>query len=137
MTGFRHAFAVLAVLALAPGAGAEGLEVQPEHSTDGVYRLRWHAEGEAVLEESRDPGFADVRTLYRGTDNAAVLTGRSDGTYHYRVLGADGREIGTATVTVEHHSVGRALGFFSVGAIVFGATATLIVVGGRKETSHG
>jgi hypothetical protein len=138
MTGFRGVLAAFTVLALATGAAAAGgLEVQPELSTDGVYRLRWHAEGEAVLEESRDAGFADAHTLYRGTDNAAVLTGRTDGTYHYRVREPDGREIGTATVTVAHHSLGRAFGFFAVGAIVFGATTTLIIAGGRREPDHG
>jgi len=130
--------ALALLLALAPVATATALEVRPDVSTDGVYHLTWAGDGveERVLEESRDASFEGLRVVYRGTDTAAVLTGRSDGTYHYRVRRPDGGTSDTVQVTVEHHSLGRALGFFTAGAVVFLATVG-VVVGGRIEEALG
>lgn len=119
-------------LSAAPAGAAEvALDVTPLLSHDGVYALSWTAPGEVVLEESRDPSFAEVREVYRGADKGTVLTGRSDGVYHYRVrpIGASGGRDARVTVEVAHHPVGRALGFFAVGLFVFVSTIVLVARG--------
>jgi hypothetical protein len=113
------------------GAAEIALEVEPLLSHDGVYALSWTAPGEVVLEEARDPSFAEVRVVYRGADKGTVLTGRSDGVYHYRVrpVAGAGGPGASVTVEVEHHPIGRALGFFAVGLFVFVSTIVLVARG--------
>lgn len=127
---------LLAGLVSAP-AGAKELVVRPDLATDGVYQLSWVADGEVRLEEARDPGFADARTVYTGSDGATVLTGRSDGVYHYRLFAGETLRAGPARAEVVHHSLGRALAFFAVGGFVFLATSLLVVRGNREDPDHG
>jgi hypothetical protein len=127
--------ALLWGLAVASPALAEdvALEAIPAHSTDGVYRLVWSAPGPVVLEEARSADFASARVVYRGDDRASVRTGRSDGTYHYRLraIGSDAQA--TASVRVEHHALPRAFAFFGVGLVVFASTVALVARGAEAE----
>ncbi|MCO6412426.1 MAG: hypothetical protein J5I92_06750 [Thiogranum sp.] len=66
-----------------------------------------------------------------------LLSGLADGRRTYRAgeIGIDGRVIAWSdpvTVTVAHHTLGRALAFFGVGATVFFATLILILHGTRR-----
>lgn len=115
---------------------APRIETDTELATAGYYQLRWTAGTPDVEVESSDPERGDTTIIYTGPDRARVISGQPDGTRVYRV-----REIGTATpsdwsapvsVTVAHHPLGRAFGFFAVGAIVFLATLVLIVRGARS-----
>ncbi len=136
-----RALALAFALCAASPASAEGfaLSVAPERSTDGVYRLLWSGDVPVEIEEARAPDFGDARVIYRGADRSSVLTGRSDGTYHYRVSALDGEsaEIATASVTVEHHPLSRAFAFFGVGLVVFGCTVALVARGADEEGSDG
>jgi hypothetical protein len=124
----------------APRATAVELESSTELATAGFYRLNWEtetqSETEFELQEASTPGFADARTLYRGPDLATVLSGRADGPYYYRVRTTGAAGVGQWSepvhVTVEHHSLARAFGFFAAGAVVFLATLGLIVFGTRQ-----
>jgi hypothetical protein len=68
-----------------------------------------------------------------------VLSGKSDGKYFYRVRytppdepqGAMWSEV--VNVSVEHHSLPKAVGFFISGLIVFAATLFMIINGARKS----
>jgi hypothetical protein len=131
----------------AAGVDAVGLDAKPSRSTDGVYQLSWQSTGEVVLEEALDPGFTESRIVYRGRDQATTLTGRRDGVYYYRLSpdgptpparstgegpgrdGDDHRNPVPLQVRVEHHSLARALGVFTLGLAVFAATVRLVLAG--------
>jgi hypothetical protein len=123
---------ILAAL-LAPAA-AEPLRLQADtdQATAGYFVLDWQAPpGRFELRERRGDGPA--RVLYSGPDTARLISGRPDGEYHYQI-----RRIGephwseAVSVTVEHHPLSRALGFFGLGALVFLATLLLVVRGAHR-----
>jgi hypothetical protein len=126
---------LLAFASASPGASAEGLQVHPEHSSDGVYQLSWDSSGEVVIEESRDGSFEAPNVVYRGPDRAATLTGRPDGRYFYRLrsLASHRADTESARVIVQHHPLSRALAFFAVGLLVFTATVVLVLRGAESE----
>jgi hypothetical protein len=125
------ALAALALSLVASSSLAEGLEVSPAVSHDGVYKLEWPSGAEGVLEEAESPAFEAPRVVYSGADHATTLSGRPDGTWYYRLrpAGAASGALDFVRVRVEHHSLPRALGFFFVGLIVFLATIALVVRG--------
>lgn len=134
----------LVVLALlAGGAAAEPpvvLEASTEVSDTGHYRLSWSAgDGVAVtVQESSTADFAHARTIYRGPERATVLSGRLDGTYYYRARADGGPWTAPLVVEVRHHSLTTAFAYLGVGAVVFLATAALIVAGHlRHRREHG
>ncbi|MFN4262967.1 MAG: hypothetical protein ACK4IT_04955 [Thioalkalivibrionaceae bacterium] len=82
--------------------------------------------------ENRDAAFV---LLYRGGDEATTLSGLVNGEYRFR-LRAQGSDVWSdeAVVTVEHHSLARAFGFFVVGASVFVVLIVSIAVGIRRSS---
>lgn len=95
---FLPAFLVF-LLAFAPGSGhadtlAPRLDASTDLTVDGRFRLAWHwpAPPGTTFEvvESADPDFARAQTVYRGQGRTALLTGREDGIYHYRVRALTG-----------------------------------------------
>lgn len=116
---------------------AQAVEIRPntDVATAGYYQLLWSSEEPIVVEEARSRDFADPQVIYRGADNATVLSGKRDGDWYYRARTAEpGSEFGAPVrVTVRHHPLGRAFGFFALGAVVFLATLSLIVTGARAE----
>ncbi len=129
------AFLLVAPLIAATDAGAAPrLTASTSQSSDGVYQLSWEFGGPAVLEESSSADFGDARVVYRGQDQATTLTGRSDGTYTYRLRTGDGSiPSEPVQVDVEHHPLGRALAFFAVGLFVFAGTIVVVVRGAASE----
>ncbi len=130
-------FCAAAVLAAAPPAGGAPVELHAstEVATAGYFQLHWSAPGKAVvLQEDTTPAFTSPRLVYRGPDNARVLSGKTDGEWYYRArtAGSDGVFGDVLEVTVQHHSLARALAFFAVGALVFLATLTAIITGARS-----
>lgn len=111
----------------------------PSQSTDGVYQLEWNGAGRVRLDEATRPDFGDAVVIYEGTDRATTLSGRADGVYHYRLVsldrpgGAGGRP--PIQVEVAHHSLSRALAFFTLGLVVFASTVGLIVFGDRSAAT--
>ncbi len=123
---------LLSLLASAVPAAALELEVSPEHSTSGTFNLSWQgAQGERYRLLQLDSE-APPRLIYQGTDTARVMTGLPSGDYSYRVEGESGNSE-PRSVTVAHHSLTRAFGFFAVGLLVFVATAILVVRGERGQ----
>lgn len=116
-------------------------------SSAGYFRLNWqsqNAKAEAVtylLEEAQDAQFSSARTLYAGPDTATLISGRSNGTYFYRVTTHPGADAQTqhiqwsnvAKVEVTHHPLSRAFMFFILGALVFIATAVVIIAGNKSQ----
>lgn len=122
-------------LVLAVGAaGAATFDDPPEHTRDGTLVLSWEADQTVELELASTPDYADARILYAGGDRSSVVTGLADGEYRFRLRpeGAD-TWTDTARVTVEHHSLSRAFGFFAVGGLVFLALIAAILRGRVRD----
>jgi hypothetical protein len=108
-------------------------------SKDGVAVISWPVSEQAtvLVQKSQDPDFTQSTTLYRGSDSASVITGLMDGEYYFRgrSVYSDGRVSTwseTVSLSVEHHSLTRALLFFALGGIVFLATMLLITFGAKR-----
>ena len=124
--------ALLFLLSTASQAPALELQASPTHSTSGTFNLSWQGrEGEAYRLLQLADG-RESRLIYQGTDTARVMTGMSNGDYTYRVEGESGRSE-PRSVTVDHHSLPRAFGFFGVGLLVFVATVALVVRGEERS----
>jgi hypothetical protein len=127
--------AVVLVMPTETSAQSPELEASPELATAGFYQLRWYSARPVELEESQDPEFSSAEIIYRGSDAARVMSGKRDGDLYYRVRDTDdGTFSNVVKVTVRHHSLERAMAFFSLGAIVFLATLLLIATGVRGES---
>lgn len=132
---------LLAVLLLATVAGpvpGQAIELTADVavSDTGHFRLSWPAPGEGAVvtvEESTASDFLGARTIYQGAESATVISGRLDGTYHYRIRAGRGPWSEPVSVTVRHHSLAQAFAFLAVGAVVFVATALLIISGHRRH----
>jgi amino acid transporter len=128
------AVAILLMMPAETSAQSPELEAAPEVAAAGFYQLRWYSARPVELEESQDPEFSSAESIYRGSDAARVMSGKPDGDFYYRVRDTDdGTFSNVVKVTVRHHSLARALAFFSLGAIVFLATLLLIATGARGE----
>lgn len=123
-------------IAIQPTEGVPELSAQPADSDTGHFRLVWELgvgadveTCEVELQESMTADFANPDVIYRGPQQARVLSGKPDGTYYYRIRCIDGDFAEPLAVHVHHHSLTEALSFLAVGAVVFVATAVLIVGG--------
>jgi hypothetical protein len=116
-------------------AAAEPVQLQADAdvATAGYFQLRWDADSSIDLEESSTPDFDAPRLVYSGPDKARVMSGKSDGNWYYRArqTGSGSQWSKVVKVTVLHHPVERALGYFAVGAVVFLATLLIITKGAR------
>jgi subtilisin family serine protease len=79
-----------------PGLAQPTLSPIDNEDGDGDYSVEWQAVTGAtsyVLEESRNPYFVAPTELYSGPDLLYAVTGRQEGTWHYRVraLGPGGQ----------------------------------------------
>jgi hypothetical protein len=100
----------------------------------GFFRLSWKTDAEGVeLQEATNPEFRNPDTPYIGPDRAAVISGKPNGTWYYRVRAVGNPQVGPwsepVSVTVAHHSLSRALMFLSLGVIIFLAIVLMIVRG--------
>ncbi len=105
-------------------------------SRTGHFQLSWQYDGvgdQFELQESIHKDFRRLRTIYEGPDNARAMSGLPDGSYYYRVRVNAGDWSDFVTVTVEHYPLSTAFTFLGLGAIVFLATAVLIIRGHIKH----
>lgn len=115
-------------------------------ATAGYYQLSWQPEITAAsnknphfeLQQSPDETFQLVKIVYRGPDQASVISGQTDGDYYYRVrkIYSDatyGKWSTPVHVKVQHHSMQKALLFFTSGAIVFLMILSFIVFSTRNR----
>jgi len=119
------------------------LATDTDVATAGYYRLDWSAEPatDFILEESQQSSFEPARVLYEGPDTARIISGRKDGDYYYRVRDVNNQDEQSAWsdvvhVKVQHHPLSRAFVFFAIGAIVFIATLSAIIIGNRNASQH-
>jgi hypothetical protein len=125
-------------VALAGPVTAEDVQLESDTkvATAGYFQLRWRAGSGVELQESRSADFEAPRIVYAGSDAARVISGKPDGDWYYRAAPAasNGAFGNTVKVTVRHHPIERAIGYFAVGFVVFVATLLLIVSGARSRT---
>jgi hypothetical protein len=120
------------------------------HSTDGTLQLSWHVGKEneqeglsfQLEEDEQTAEGEDLLRIDAGPYLAAALSGRDDGRYRYRVRavkadGAAGPWSNPVEAHVQHHSLVLAFTLFGIGAIVFLATASLVLFGHRKSRRAG
>ncbi len=108
------------------------LTASDEVSQTGHFQLKWdYREVETVfeLQQGQAPDFRNATTIYTGPEKARAMSGLLNGTYYFRVRMQDSSWSNVVKVKVEHYKLSTALLFLSLGAIVFFATATLIVRG--------
>lgn len=143
LSGVRLILTCLVCFCVPSLSAAVELQADTEVATAGYYQLKWQNGDSNVRFEVQEGGnraFEQARQLYQGQDRATVVTGRSDGTYYYRARvvdanGSTGHWSDTIKVQVDHHPLSRALGFFTVGAIVFLASLVAILLGNRRYHS--
>lgn len=123
----------------AQSGGGPTLESNTPRSTDGTFQLIWDAGGTDVVLEEVGPDADLGRVIYEGSDESRVISGLPDGEYRYRVRHALEPEAWSepVVVTVEHHHIGKALAFFSLGALVFVSTIALIAWGAIRDARDG
>lgn len=108
-----------------------------DSATAGNFQLSWHSTTKAqyILHEATEADLSDARIIYSGPDTATVISGKPNNTYYYRVTAKSNPGIHSHTikVTVAHHPLENAFGFFTVGVIVFLVTLIVILNGYRQE----
>jgi hypothetical protein len=123
--------ALLTALAAATAGQVQAATLEPVNleSREGYFQLHWEADEPIRLVEAPGADFTTPTAIYTGSDTGHVASGKPDGTWYYRLESADVSQVlsNTATITVRHHSLQRALTFFTIGAAVFLATLGLIV----------
>ena len=107
-------------------------------SQTGYFQLKWKSSvgGTFILQQDTTALFNTPRTIYTGTDTARTVSGKLNGKYFYRVRSKKGNWSEPILVEVEHYKLSTAFLFLGLGAIVFLATAFLIIRGHinhRKE----
>jgi hypothetical protein len=130
----------LAPLNTVMGVQSVALASDTQVATAGYFRLSWHTEHSPNLFrllEADNPRFNHSKVIYEGPDLARVLSGKSNGSYYYRVAELQGHTpisvSNTVKVDVAHHSLTKAFLFFAIGAAVFLATLLLILRGNRQS----
>lgn len=105
-------------------------------SRTGHFQLSWRydeIETTFTLQQASTPAFDQPVTIYQGPDRARTVSGLLNGEYYYRV-GTEANEWSDpVSVHVEHYELRTAFTFLGLGAIVFIATAILII---RGHLSH-
>lgn len=108
-------------------------------SEDGHLKLAWEmsdASDRVEVQQSTDKEFNGAIRVYRGPDNATVISGLENGTYYFRLKHIDGEWSDTARVIVRHHSLTLALTLCVLGALVFLCTVAVVVTGVRNHAEQ-
>lgn len=122
------------------------LTTDTELATAGYYQLSWQpgmagASNKNLhfeLQKSNHQSFQTARTIYRGPDQASVISGQPNGNYYYRVRAIYSNDYVSdwseaVLVKVKHHSLQRAWVFFITGAFVFLITLIFIIASASNK----
>jgi hypothetical protein len=114
-------------------ASEKTLSSDTQLSTEGYFVLSWQSgdsEDQIWLQESGSADFSNTTDTAITATGSITLTGYADGDYHFRV-GHPGNWSSPLLVTVQHHALGRALAFFSLGLLLF-MVLVVAILRGRK-----
>ncbi|WCL53860.1 hypothetical protein [Gimibacter soli] len=113
-------------------AFGQTLTLADDGRSAGYATLAWPVvEGNSFLLEEYEGD--EWRIIYEGGDRATTLSGLADGDYRFRLSadnGPPGPEFG---LTVAHHPLSRAFGFFAAGAVMLAVLVVLLVVGTQRH----
>lgn len=107
-------------------------------SSAGYFRLSWNTQLEqSELQEADNPDFVNPSVVYSGPDQAMVISGKSNGSWYYRIRASNHQQSGpwsnVVTVTVKHHELSRAVMFLVLGVLVFLAMLVMILRGANDS----
>ena len=116
-------------------AAAPELDVNTSLATAGYFQLSWQdpssTSKQYELQQAKQNNFSDAHTLYLGADESSVISGLSDDIYYFRIRNNNSAWSNTIEVEVKHHSLSRAFGFFSLGAVMLIVTLIVLIKGAR------
>lgn len=150
LTTLLSALCIVLLLSLsgslrAADADSWSLSTDSELTREGYFVLEWSLgdEGDYVIQQAHSESFVQPDTYEVPASGSMTLSGFADGDYYFRA-GRDGNWTDTVQVTVEHHSLARALGFFISGLLLFSILTVVILRGNslhnvehqRRETLH-
>jgi len=112
-----------------------------EWSPTGNYTLTWSESLRTdgyLVEESSESGFTNASTVYNGSDTSYGVTGRLNGTFHYRVTAYNANHTGnvSGTVDMEVDHPPEAPEGFAAGPEPEGNTLTLTWSQNAVDTAH-
>lgn len=106
-------------------------------SREGYFVLSWvgTASGELLLQQADDAAFSTGVEAWQVTGATQFTqSGLVNGDYYFRLRDEAGFS-NAVHVRVEHHSLARAGVFFALGALLFGALVTSLMLGQRRLRS--
>ena len=129
------------------GQAPPALELSGDEKA-GHLSATWLVEGseaaalEYELQQGSSETFEAAETLYQGPHTASVISGLPNGAYYFRVRQRSQGQAGWSDWSaakrfdIEHHSLAYALRLLALGAFVFVALLTCLLVSSRKAR-HG
>lgn len=119
-------------------AAEPALRSSTDLTREGYFVLSWDlADGEDpdggyILQQATSPDFRQTLDRPIPASGDITITGLADGNYYFRAGPGDGEWSNTVQVTVEHHALSRAFGFFSAGFGLFAVLCATIFWGNAR-----
>ncbi|MAM69696.1 MAG: hypothetical protein CMP91_00940 [Gammaproteobacteria bacterium] len=126
---------LILLLTTSPACFADiSLNSNTEISSEGYFVLNWVSDSDLplVLQQSLSDNFSMVKETELTDAGSITITGLVDGLYYFRVINTS-EQSNVVPVQVEHHSLGRALGFFFMGLFLFCVLVAIIFIGNKRE----
>lgn len=108
-------------------------------ASEGYFVLSWNSPSSTTLYSLLQSDAASpnrLRAENLPATGAITITGLADGRYSYQLFSADQPRSNSVDVTVQHHSLNRALGFFSLGLALFCLLILSIALGHQKTRTR-
>jgi len=136
-TMFYGLFWLILMATNTPAWAAENLSLSASTSisNEGYFVLDWQSDTpveDLTLEQANDQSFSNPLERSLAGASAATITGLDDGTYYFRLTDTSSTLSNTVSVTVAHHSLGRAGSFFLLGLVLFSVLIVTILKGNRQ-----
>lgn len=105
-------------------------------STEGYFVLNWEtidpSSQPVILQQSDSEDFSVDREFTLPSNGSITITGLDNGHYYFRAYQEGSPFSNTVAIEVVHHSLQRALFFFSIGLVLFLILVVTIVMGNRS-----
>ncbi len=103
-------------------------------AAEGYFVLSWESDADSplTLEQSNRADFSEVISTRVAADGDITITGLIDGDYYFRLLNDNLQQSNLLRIEVAHHSLVRALAFFSLGLVLFIILLLTIYIGSRR-----